>query len=146
MAWVISSGGRFNGIAGQGKVTATGGGLHQPPPFIGADFARNRPAMLLEAGEVPQVGEVATLLWLDRLDAAILAIEEDAFAIGFVEQREAAAVGGQAGELLDEICFRHLKVTGETRDLGGLQPDLSRPAATGRAALAFMKDGHGGVI
>src|SRR5690606_38256384 len=109
MALGISSGGQFNGIAGQGKVTATGGGLHQPPPFMGADFARDGSAMLLEAGEVPQVGEVAALLRLDRLDAAILAVEEDAFAIGFVEQREAAAVGGQAGELLDEICLRQLE-------------------------------------
>ena len=74
-------------------------------------FLRNqvgqRTARLLEAGEVPQVRKVPALLRLHWLHGAVLTVEEDAFAIRLVHQRQAAPVGAQPRELLDELVLAH---------------------------------------
>src|SRR5688572_11516882 len=56
--------------------------------FYAAHDSRDGLALLFEAREVPEVGEVAALLRLDRLDRAIDPFQEDAFAIGFLRERE----------------------------------------------------------
>ena len=53
---------------------------------------------LAPAGKVPFVGESGTLFRFDRVDAAGIAIQHDAFVILFFDEREALAVGSQAGE------------------------------------------------
>ena len=82
-----------------------------------ADFPRQRAADLLEAGKVPAIGKIAALLRLDGLHPAIAAGEEDARAARRVLQRQAAAVGTQAGVAFDESRARSRRETRPCRDI-----------------------------
>ena len=62
-------------------------------------------AHLAPTWKVPGVGEAATLLRFDRLDFAILTVEEDAGTVGLINQGEAAAVGAKAGVGSDKLGF-----------------------------------------
>ena len=55
--------------------------------------------------KVPGVGEAATLLGFDGLNAALLAFEEDAGSVGLINQGETAAVGAKAGMGSDKFGF-----------------------------------------
>lgn len=102
--------------------------------------------MTFKAGEIPEIWEIAALLRLDRLHRAVVAGKEDAFAVGLFRQSQAAAVRTQAGETLNELRFRHVKMTCQLCDFTVGEFDLARPAAAGGAALAFVKDRHAGLI
>ena len=110
--------------------------------FIFADDARNRAADFFEAGKIPEVREIAALPGLDRLDRAVVPVEKNAFAVGFFDQAQSAAIMPQARELLDEIVLGHLLECREAPDFFFGQPNLPRPAAAGRATLAFVKNRH----
>ena len=111
--------------------------------FVRADFAGDRPADFLEAGEVPEVGKIAALLRLDRLDSAIDSFQKNASAIRFFLQGQPAPVPAQPGELLDELVFAAPFERSQPGDFGVRQPHLSRPAAAGRATLTLQKSRHG---
>lgn len=95
-----------------------------------------------EAGEIPEVRKFPALLRLDRLHRAIVAIEEDAFAVWLVEQGQAVAIPGETGEALDELKLAQPAKGCEPGDLSIGQAHLSRPATAGRATLALEKDRH----
>src|SRR2546427_504436 len=54
-----------------------GGRCHQTPILVLAHQARNRAASFLETGKVPEVWKIAALLRLDRLNRAIIAVQEN---------------------------------------------------------------------
>ena len=64
-----------------------------------ADFAPTR--------KVPSVGKAAALVGFDGLDLAILAIKEDAGAVGLIDEGEATTVGAKAGVGSDELGLLH---------------------------------------
>jgi len=68
-------------------------------------------------GEVPGVGEAATLFRFDRLNFTILTVEEDAGSVGLIDQGEAAAVGAKAGVGSDKLGFLHFQEGGDGGDL-----------------------------
>lgn len=109
------------------------------------DFAGNGVADFFKAGKVPEVRKLAALLRLHRLHGAVLAFEKNARAVGLFLQRKAATVSTQPGVALDEIGFAQALERREPRDFRTVQQHLSRPATTGRAALAFEENGHGRV-
>ena len=125
---------------------ALGGGGDEAAPFIRTDKPRDRVAGLFEAGEIPQVWEVAALLRLHGLHGASVAFEEDALAVGPDFEREAAAVGAQTGVVLDEFRDAQTEVIRQAGDFRFGDTHLAGPPATRRAALAFVKDGHGGKL
>ncbi len=99
-------------------------------------------ADFLEAGKIPEVWKIAALLWFDRLDGAVVALQKNAATIRFFLQGQSAAIPAQPRELLDEIRFSDALKDGEPGDLFILQFNLPRPAAAGRAALTFIKNRH----
>ena len=111
--------------------------------FRFGDFARERFARLLKAGKIPKVRKIAALLRLDGLHGAIVAFQKNAAAVRFFQQGQSAAIPTQPRELLDEIGFAHAFERREPRDFFIRQTHLSWPATTGRAALAFVENGHG---
>jgi hypothetical protein len=82
-------------------------------------------------------------LGLYRLNAAIVAFEENAGAVGVFCQSEAKSIAGQPGECLDKRYFTHAFKGSEAGDLAIIKAHLTRPPATGGAALAFVEHGHG---
>jgi hypothetical protein len=110
--------------------------------FRRADLTGNGMAGLFEAREFPKIGKLAALLRLDRLDGAIAALKKNAGAVRLFQQREAATIPTQAGELLDEIVLAHAFERGEPGDFSSRQTHLSRPATAGRATLTFEKNRH----
>lgn len=121
---------------------SSGGGRDSLAVLIGAHIRGDGAAGLFEAGEIPEVGEVAALLGFYRLDGAVAPIQKNAFAPGLVIQSQTGPVRGQASELLNEIGFTDTLEVGQTRNFRVGQAYLTRPLATGRAALAFVEDGH----
>lgn len=127
-----------------------GGGLRlwlpdpfeQPAMLVFVHLAGDGVAEGFEAGEIPEVRKFPALLRLDRLHRAIVAIEEDAFAVWLVEQGQAVAIQGETGEALDELQLAQPAKGCEPGDLSPGQSHLSRPATAGRAALALEKDRH----
>ena len=86
--------------------------------------------------EVPHIGKSAALHWLHGLNLAnIFALKKDAFAIRLVDQREPRAVGIDAGESLNEIIQRKIKMLGDTGDLFIVHSHIARPAAAIATAL-----------
>ena len=65
-------------------------------------------------------------------------MEEDAFAIGFLHQRQAVPILGEPGEALDEFHFRHALERRQARDFAFGQAHVARPPAAGGATLALM--------
>ncbi len=98
-----------------------------------ADFA--------PTGEVPGVRKAATLVGFDGLDLAILAIKEDAGAVGLIDKGEATAVGAEAGIFFDEEDLLHFKERGDGADLGIADFDIARPATAVGAAFAKVFGG-----
>ena len=98
-------------------------------------------AHLAPTWKVPGVGEAATLLRFDRLDFAILTVEEDAGTVGLINQGEAAAVGAKAGVGSDELGFLHFQKRGDGGDLFFSDFYVSWPAAAVGAALAKIFGG-----
>lgn len=109
-------------------------------------FTRYRLAELSKSGEIPDVREVSALLWLHRLNRAFRAIEEDAFAVHFLNERQALPVLPDPGIGLDKPLFRHPFKLSHLADFVVGDLDLSGPPTTGRAALAFIKDRHFGFV
>src|SRR5882724_166202 len=110
--------------------------------FFVADKTRNGAAGFLEAGKIPEIRKIPALLRLDRLHGAIFAVEENALAIWFFLQGKSATVPAQPRELLNKFIFTDVFEFGETGDFFVRQTHLSRPTATGRAALTFIKNWH----
>ncbi len=102
----------------------------------------DRPAILFRSGKIPAVGKIPALLGFDRLDGAIVAVQKNAFVVGLVLQGQAGAIASQPRESLNEFILAQALESGQPRDFTFLQPDLSRPAAAGRATLAFQKNRH----
>jgi hypothetical protein len=114
----------------------------EPRKFFIADEARNGMASFLEAWKIPEIRKIAALLRLDRLHGAIFAVEKNALTILFFLQGKSATIPAQPRKLLDEIIFADTFKRGEPRDFFVPQTHLPRPAATGRATLAFVKNWH----
>ena len=67
------------------------------------DFHRH--ADVAPTGEVPGVGKIAALLGFDRLDLAVLSLEENAGAVGLVDKGKAATIGAEPGVALDKVIL-----------------------------------------
>ena len=119
-----------------------GGFGDKSPVFVFADQARNRVANFLEIRKVPQVRKIAALPGLDRLNGTIVAFKKNALAVWLLHQSQPTVILSQAGEPLDKIELAHLLERGEACDFLIAQTHLPRPAAAGRAALAFVKNRH----
>ena len=98
-------------------------------------------ANVAPTGKIPGVGEVAALLRFDRLNPAVLAVQEDAGAVRLIDQGQATAIGSQPGVLLDKIILFQAKVPGNGVDLLFGNLHVPRPAATVGAALAEVFGG-----
>ena len=105
-------------------------------------LAGYRLTLLPKSGEIPNVGEVPTLLRLHRLNRAFRTIKEDAFMVPFLNERQALPVLADPGIGFDKLVFRHAFKMGELTDLFVGDFDLSGPPTTGRAALAFIERRH----
>jgi hypothetical protein len=82
------------------------------------------------------------LLGFDRLNGAVIALQEDAFSIGSFYQGQPAPIRAQARIGLDKIKFGKAEETRQIGDFRVRELHLPRPPATGRAALAFIKNRH----
>ena len=80
------------------------------------------------------------MLGFHRLDGAVAAHQKNTDTIRLFLKCKPAPVNPQPQELLDEIVFVQPFECRDARDLGVGQPDLTRPATTGRATLAFVED------
>ena len=118
------------------------GSTHQFFVFSTPDDFRQRLANFFKAREVPQIWKVTALLRFDGLHSTIISVEKNTFAVGFIHQGQSAPVGPETGIFLNEVEFAQLFKRGEPRDFSFAQSHLSRPAATGRASLAFVKNWH----
>lgn len=127
------------GFRGQGGI---GGRFDSLAPLLGRDLTRNGLTDFLEAREVPQVREVAALLRLDGLNAAIVSIQELALAVGLFQQGEAFAVGPQSRVPFNKFSLIQSEVSRDAGDFRVRQSYLARPAAARRAALAFVENRH----
>ena len=113
-----------------------------PLVFRLGDFARKGFAGLLKAGKIPQIRKIAALLRLDGLHGAVIAVQKNATAVLLFLQGQSATIPAQSRELLDEVSLAHTLKRGEPRDFLIRQAHLTRPAAAGRATLAFIKNRH----
>ena len=106
-------------------------------------------ADLAPAGEVPFVGEAGALFRFDGVDEAGVSLEHDALVVFLFHEREALAVGAEAGVAGDEGVLGHFEKSGDTRDFIVLEPDIAWPFAAGGAALADVADAgleHGAAV
>ena len=117
-----------------------------PLVFRLGDFARKGFAALLKAGKIPEIRKIAALLRLDGLHGTVIAVQKNAAAVGLFLQGQSATIPAQPRELLDEIGFAQAPERGESGDFRLRQTHLSRPAAAGRATLAFVKNRHTGKL
>ncbi len=99
-------------------------------------------AYFLEISEIPPIRKIAALLRLYGLNAAIVLLQKDAFAVRLVHQCEPAPVDSQAGKPLNEINLAQAKKTGDPRDVRIGKTHLARPPAAGSASLTLVVDGH----
>ena len=113
-----------------------------PQIFGLADFARKGVANFFEAGKIPEVRKLATLLRLHRLHGAVFAFEKNARAVGLFLKRKTAPIRAQLGVALNKIGFAQALERREPRNFGVVQQHLPRPATTGRAALTFEENRH----
>ena len=89
--------------------------------------------------ELPGVWESRALNRLRSLHGAVVfAVKENAGTVLFFNESEAAAVGAQAGEPVDEFRFIDSEEGGQGGDVGFGDFDLSWPAATIAAAHALI--------
>ena len=113
-----------------------------PLVFRLGDFARKGFAALLKAGKIPQIRKIAALLRLDGLHGAVIGVQKNATAVRLFLQGQTATIPAQPSELLDEVGLAHAIERGEPRNFLIRQAHLTRPAAAGRATLAFIKNRH----
>ena len=78
------------------------------------------PAIFFRTGKIPAVGEIPALLGFDRLDAAIVALQKNAFMVGLVQQGQAGAITSQPRESLNEFIFAEAFESGQPRDFAVL--------------------------
>ena len=102
------------------------------------DQRRDRFADLAPTGEVPGVWKASALPRLHRLQHAVIPLEEEALAVGLVDQRQPIPLRPQPGVLLHEFQLVHPHMTRDVGDLRVGHLHESRPAAAGRAALALV--------
>jgi len=62
------------------------------PGAVNRALARNGVADFFEAGKIPAIWKITTLLRFHGLHATIVAVEKNAFAVGFVLQDQTAPV------------------------------------------------------
>jgi len=98
-------------------------------------------ADIAPAREVPGVGKATALVGFDGLNLAILTVEEDAGAIGLIDEGEATAVGAEAGVFFDEEVLFHFEERGDGADFGITDFDIARPAAAVGASFAKVFGG-----
>lgn len=98
-----------------------------------ADFA--------PTGEVPCVGKAAALGGFDGLNLAILPIQEDAGAVGLIDQGKTTTVGAKAGVGSDELGLLYFQKRGDGGDLFFGNFDVPWPAAAVGAAFAKVFGG-----
>jgi len=118
------------------------GRLNPPPEFLHRNLARDGVADFLEAGEVPEIRKVTALLWLHRLDRAVVADEEFAFAVRLFQQRKSLPIRAQPRVPGNEVSFAEAEMRGDAGNLCLRQAHLPRPPATRRATLTFIEDRH----
>ena len=98
-------------------------------------------ADIAPAREVPGVGKAAALVGFDGLNLAILAVEEDAGAVGLIDEGEATAVGAETGIFFDEEVLFYFEKRGDGADFGIVDFDIARPAAAVGASFAEVFGG-----
>ena len=99
----------------------------------------HRLAFLPPTGEIPGIWKTRALAGFHGLDAAgVYAVQEKAFAIGFVDDAQAGAVGVQAGAVADEVRLRHVDEGGDGRGLRCGDIDVPGPPAAVAATLALI--------
>lgn len=125
-----------------GSNLSSRGGLDSGFVFLLGNVTWNRMADLFETGKIPQVRKVTALLWFHRLHSAVFSFEEDAFAVGFVDQCQAVSIGSETRVLLDEIKLAQAFMCGQPGNFRVRQTHLSRPATAGGTALALEKNRH----
>lgn len=105
-----------------------------------ADFA--------PTGEVPCVGKAAALGGFDGLNLAILPIQEDAGAVGLIDQGKTTTVGAKAGVGSDELGLLYFQKRGDGGDLFFGNFDVPWPAAAVGATFAkiFGRSFHASFI
>ena len=99
-------------------------------------------AILFKPRVIPAIGKIGALFGFKRLNRAVIPIQEDAFTIGFIHERESLTIVSQAGIPLDEAIFIHLKVNGQTGDFTRIDIDVTWPATAGGATLTLIVDRH----
>ena len=114
----------------------------QPPVIVIIHHSRDGVANLLRSREIPEVREIAALLRLDGLHGAVIGVQKNATAVRLFLQGQTATIPAQPSELLDEVGLAHAIERGEPRNFLIRQAHLTRPAAAGRATLAFVKNRH----
>lgn len=90
----------------------------------------------------PATGKITALLRLYRLHTAILTDEENARAIGILQQRETSAVFPQTSVPGDEFPLIQTQVLGQRCRFGGVNPHLAGPTTAGSAAMTFQVRRH----
>jgi len=128
-----------------GPLTARGLRNQTPVIFI-LHPAWDGVADFSETGKVPEIWKVPALLRLDRLNRAIVSLEENASAVRLFSQNQTTAIRTQAHEALNELVLGKALVHGQTRQLGFGHPHLSGPTAASGATPAFVKDRHLGSV
>lgn len=81
------------------------------------DQPRDGAAKFFCIGMTPEIRKIAALLWLHRLDGAVVSLEKDACSVGFLLQGQSTPVVCEAGELLDELVPGQPEEHGEAVDL-----------------------------
>lgn len=93
--------------------------------------------------EVPHIWKSAALHWFDRLNlAGVFSFEENAFAIGLVDQGEARAVRVDACEALHKIIQRKVEMFGNARNLLVINSHIPWPSAAIATALTEIVRGR----
>jgi hypothetical protein len=60
--------------------------LHSPIILFLGQMMRDSLTILLETGKIPAIREITALFRFDGLDGAIIAIQENAFPVGFLDE------------------------------------------------------------
>ena len=106
-------------------------------PFI-CPGNRDRLADLPPAGKIPSVREPAALPRFDGLHTAIASVQEDAFAVRLVEQRETVSVLAETRVPPDKLPLREAEKTRQRGNVRVVDFHKTGPAAAVGAALALI--------
>jgi hypothetical protein len=82
------------------------------------------------------------LLRLHWLNRTIVSVQKNAFTVRLFLQRQSTSILTQPGVFLNELVHAQSFKRCQSRDLALNEADLSRPPATRRASLTFVKDRH----